>query len=231
MASGKAVLGSLLGRLIFTTARVSEVEPLSTNFRRVVLEGKELCGSNWTPGDKLQVFLGGELRTYTPVQWDRAGGVTSLVLYVHGEAPGARWAKTVAAGDSVQFFGPRKSLKLAETSGRQVLFGDETSFGLAASLWTLRQGRDVELVFEVSDAAESGAVLSKLGLTAKLVEREVGEEHLPALTEHLQSAQQSGAAPIFSGRAQAIQSLQRTLGRSFRGPTKAYWSLGKRGLD
>jgi hypothetical protein len=47
----------------------------------------------------------------------------------------------------------------------------------------------------------------------------------------LQRAQRAGFSPIFTGRAQAIQSLQRSLGRTFRGPTAAYWSLGKRGLD
>jgi NADPH-dependent ferric siderophore reductase len=232
MASGKAIIGSLLGRLVFTKARVSEVASLSSSFRRVVLEGDGLAGTKWSPGDKLQVFLAsGDMRTYTPLSWDSERGLTSVVLYVHGDAPGAQWARTLAQGDAVQFFGPRKSLRLADAKGPQVLFGDETSFGVAVALSSLRQGRDLELVFEVSRAAECRSVLNSLGLTATLVERAPGDVHLAELVERLQAAERAGFSPVFTGRAQAIQALQRSLGRTFRGPTVAYWSLGKRGLD
>jgi NADPH-dependent ferric siderophore reductase len=232
MASGKALLGSLLGRLLFTQARVTEVTAPSANFRRVVLEGEGLTHAKWSPGDKIQVFLAdGEMRTYTPLLWDAQRGLTALMLYVHGDAPGARWAKTVAPGAAVQFFGPRKSLKLAEAQGPKILFGDETSFGIAAAFWSLRQGSDIELMFEVSREGECWTVLESMDLKATLIERTPADAHLSVAVERLQAAQLAGFTPIFTGRAQAIQSMQRSLGRSFRGPTAAYWSLGKRGLD
>lgn len=58
-----------------------------------------------------------------------------------------------------------------------MLFGDETSFGLAAAL----QSRPAagEMVFEVSGAAESCAVLTAIGLgRATVVERRDDDAHL-----------------------------------------------------
>ena len=59
------------------------------------------------PGDKVQVFLPDiGMRTYTPLSWETRGATTFLA-YVHGDTPGATWAKRVKAGDEVSFFGPR----------------------------------------------------------------------------------------------------------------------------
>ncbi|MBU8898508.1 hypothetical protein KRR26_23130 [Corallococcus sp. M34] len=49
MASGKALLGSVLGRLLFRSARITEAEELSPRFRQVTWTGPELRGVAWTP--------------------------------------------------------------------------------------------------------------------------------------------------------------------------------------
>lgn len=239
MASGKAIIGGVLGRFLFRDASVERVRDLSPHFRWLELAGDGLRGAAWSAGDKVQVFLPRVgMRTYTPLGWDTARGATQLLVYLHGQGPGAEWGRAVRAGDRCQFFGPRGSLPLASLQGPVVLFGDETSFGVAHALRTLRAGGDgVEQVFEVSSRPESEAVLGELGLARSAVlERQPGERHLGAVAERLQSAlrERPGAWLVMTGRAQAIQQLRGQLRQAGVGAgqkVKAYWSLGKAGLD
>jgi hypothetical protein len=119
-----------------------------------------------------------------------------------------------------------------------VLFGDETSFAVAHALRNLRAGTsDVEQVFEVSSRGESEAVLREFGLAeSNVVEREPGDGHLPAVAERMRAAleRRPGAQLVMTGRAQAIQALRGRLKAAGVGSVqkvKAYWSLGKTGLD
>ncbi len=239
MVSGKAVIGGVLGRFIFRDASVQQVRDLSRHFRWLELEGADLCGASWSAGDKVQVFLPKVgMRTYTPLAWDTARGTAQFLVYLHGTTPGAQWARGVRVGDRCQFLGPRGSLALAALRGPVVLFGDETSFAVAHALRGLRPGaQDIEQVFEVSSRAESEAVLPELGLErSAIIQREVGDVHLPELAARLQAAvtARPGTQLVMTGRAQSIQFLRaqlRRAGVSAEQKVKAYWSQGKTGLD
>ncbi|MCE9672672.1 siderophore-interacting protein [Myxococcus stipitatus] len=241
MASGLAFINGVLGRFLFREARVAQVREVSEHFRLVEMAGEALRDIEWCAGDKVQVYLPdvGLMRTYTPLSWDATLGSTRFLVYMHGDSPGARWGRNVKVGDRCQFFGPRGSLSLESLVGPVVLFGDETSFAVAHTLRNLRPGaRSAEYVFEVSSRAESTGVLAELGLAdAVLVERRDGDAHLPEVEARLREAlgRQSHAHLVMTGRAQAIQALRERL-RSERAPVagqkvKAYWSLGKAGLD
>ena len=239
MASGKAIIGGVFGRFLFRDARVEQVRDLSSHFRWLELVGEGLRDVSWNAGDKVQVFLPRVgMRTYTPLSWDTARGATQFLVYLHGTGPGAEWGRNVRVGDRCQFFGPRASLPLAAYQGPVVLFGDETSFGVAHALKNLRAGTDgVEQVFEVSAREESEAVLREFGLAGSaVVERAPGDGHLPTVAERLQAAlaRRPGAQLVMTGRAQAIQALRGRLKAAGVDPAqkvKAYWSLGKAGLD
>ena len=209
-------------------AVVTAVETLSPHFRLLDLEGSALRSVAWSPGQKLQVMLGAGLlaRTYTPILWDAERGATRLLAYSHGDGPGSHWGSNLAVRDTVSFFGPRRSLDVAGLAS-PALFGDETSFALAASL----VGPTGRFVFEVESIDECRPVLEALGLAgATLVERQPDDAHLESVETALE-----GANFILTGRAGAIQHLSRTL--KARGipssaiRAKAYWSPGKRGLD
>ena len=218
-------------------AKIHAVEALDPAFRLITLRGEALAGARWTPGDKVQLALGGwTSRTYTPIAWE--GSETRLVAYVHGDAPGALWARDVAAGDECLLFGPRSSVDLARLRRPGVVFGDETSFGLAASLQATADGtRDAAFVFEVTSPAASRAVLDRLGISATVVAREPGDAHLAAVEETLVRAFASRQAThgVLTGKATSIQRLYKAL-RSAGVPAaqvrnRAYWAPGKRGLD
>ena len=246
MASVKTVLGDLVGRLLFREAVVTDVRDVSPRFRRLTLAGKELAGLACSPGDKVQLYLpSGDMRTYTPFAYDGARGEFQLLVYLHapdGDTPGASWGRRVAAGAHVRLFGPRGSLPLASLPPAEpvVLFGDETSFAVARTLGEHASAGAASLVFEVMDAAESRRVLDDLGVgTCELVARSQADGHLPAVSERLRAALAAnpGARLVLTGRAQSIQHVRAALKAQPAAPggqgqkVKAYWSVGKRGLD
>ena len=236
MASAKALLGSVLGRFLFHDSQVTRVREVSRAFRQVDCEGPALRGQGWTPGDKVQVYLPGlGMRTYTPLSWDEQRGATSFLVYLHGDSPGAKWGRDVKVGDAVQFFGPRRSLVLSEGAAPVVLFGDETSFAVAHAFRTAAK-RDVTPVFEVSNREDCQPALRELGFEGRDVERQAGDAHLAQVHERLREALRAkpDATLVMTGRAQSIQALRSRLkgdGERATPKVKAYWAVGKAGLD
>jgi ferric-chelate reductase (NADPH) len=224
-------------------ARVAGVETLSPHFRLVDLEGEALRNVAWTVGQKIQVAMGSGLsaRTYTPISWDADSGRTRVLTFAHGDGPGSRWASGLREGDTCQFFGPRRSLdlsgpNLADLEQPVVLFGDETSFGLAAALRDSAQGAGAMHVFEAFDVAESRPVLEAVGLgQATLIERIADDAHLAAAEAEVLRLAARDAHVVLTGKASSIQRVSRALKTagvaSSRVKTKAYWAPGKIGLD
>ena len=226
-------------KLFTSPATVRRTVDLSPDFRMIDFQHDALKGASWQPGDKVQVKLDGGFitRTYTPIGWDTTQGTTSFLAYCHGPGPGSAWARSVAAGDMRQFFGPRRSLSLSDTAPSAILFGDETSFALAAVLQeTSAPIMQRSYVFEVNDPHQAEAVLAQLGLhDAIAIQRRDDDGHLGAICEAILAAADHASTFILSGRAPSLQYVTRTSkaagigSRSIR--TKAYWGPGKAGLD
>jgi NADPH-dependent ferric siderophore reductase len=224
-------------RWLMRPARVAAVEVLSQHFRLIDLEGEALKGIAWAVGQKLQISMGTGLtaRTYTPISWDAERGRTRLLAFAHGDGPGSRWADALREGDSCQFFGPRRSLDFSGLEAPMVLFGDETSFALAAALRAIPRSR-VSCIFEATDIAESRPVLAAIGLgDATLIARATDDAHLTAASVEVATHAAGGAYVILTGKARSIQHVSRVLKTegvgSSRVKAKAYWAPGKVGLD
>jgi len=231
------VMRTLL-RWLMRPARIAAVETLSPHFRLVHLEGEALRNVAWTVGQKVQVSMGSGLsaRTYTPMSWDADSGRTRMLTFAHGDGPGSRWADGLREGDTCQFFGPRRSLDLSGLESPVMLFGDETSFGLAAALRDCPQAGGAIHLFEASDVAESRPVLEAIGLgEATLIKRTADDAHLAAAEAVVLRLAASGAHFVLTGKASSIQRISRALKAvgvvSSRVKTKAYWAQGKVGLD
>jgi NADPH-dependent ferric siderophore reductase len=227
----------LLGWLM-RPARVTAIETLSPRFRLVELEGEALQDVAWTAGQKIQVAMGAGLsaRTYTPMSWDTSKGRTRLLAFAHGDGPGSRWASSLCEGDICQFFGPRRSLDLAGFVAPVVLFGDETSFGIAAALRNNLQAGGALHMFEASDVVESRQVLDAISLSeARLIARSASDSHLATIEAETLRLAANGAQFILTGKASSIQRISRALKAagvaSSRINAKAYWAPGKSGLD
>ena len=234
----------VLLKLVARPATVTAVEALGPRFRLLTLAGEALQGVAWRPGDKVQMLLGGFVsRTYTPLSWDSERGVTQLLAYLHGDAPhatpGAAWADGVARGDACQVFGPRPSLKLAQRTRNAVFFGDETSFAAAAAFNAMSGWlHKVSFVFEVSQVDECRPVLQALNLReAVLVPRAPDGAHLADVDEQIDRVAVATRAHdvVLTGQAGSIQHLVRAHKQRGKASadvvTKAYWAVGKSGLD
>jgi len=226
-------------RLFLRPVRVIASTSLATRFRLIDLECVAFESHRWSPGQKVQIKIGGglEMRTYTPVRWDAARGVTRIVAFAHGEGPGSEWVHRARPGDERQVFGPRRSLAMEPLAASTIVFGDETSFGLAASLC----GRDasaqgVRAVFEVGAIAESRRVLDALGIRPlALMERRTDDSHLLELLSAMVPPMDGSTHYVLTGKASSIRQMSRALKaqgvESRRIRAKAYWAPGKTGLD
>lgn len=229
-----------LTRIFMKRATVRECRPLGERFRLVTLSGDALRGVHWTPGKKVQVAVGSwAYRTFTPLSWDADQGTTQLLLFLHGDAPASAWGRTLTTGDACTLFGPRDSLDLPALGRPLLIFGDETSLGLAYSMRFTPSGAGrVSMVFEVNSGEAARVVLEQLQLgDADLIERKPDDAHLgeveEVVVEHLKTRSIESFA--LSGKASSIQRVSkrlRSLGVSrSQLRTRAYWAPGKVGLD
>ncbi len=224
-------------KAFLTRATVSAVRELGEKFRLIELEGPELRGVKWKPGDKIQVRVAAlAMRTYTPVVWDAMNGRMSVLAYLHGNGPGSEWAAAMKTGMSCAFWGPSRAVNVPATDGPIVLFGDETSIGTAAALRGARAGRDDRFIFEVSSVDATRMVLESLGLPgAVLVEK--GQERTENAVRAVAAADgEIGATRIWlTGRVKSMRRLSASLVMSgvslFSLRSKPYWMEGIPGLD
>lgn len=226
-------------RWLTKTARVASLEVLG-DFRWITLEGESLRGVDWVPGQHVQMMLGGwAKRTYTPMSWDRTRGIVEILGFGHGDGPGASWLRSLEVGTACHLFGPQRSLDLVAATRPSLLFGDETSFGLArAARQAQGGGKEPHVILEVSSVASTAPMLERLELSAiTLIERRDDERHVPDLIAKVGEVVQREqiAHCILSGKASSIQAVHRRareLGLSGkRIQSKPYWATGKRGLD
>jgi len=206
---------SAVTKMLFRSAVVSEVVPLSGHFRLIQLEGDELKEVAWVPGQKIQVHLGDLLcRTYTPIEWNSVEGWTRIVAFLHGNGPGSEWASSVRPGTLCQFIGPRSSLDFSANKGQTIFFGDETSIGAAVA--HQRNSNYAEWIYflEVSSLPESLEVVERFGLKdAKLIAKVPGAQHLLEVERLMMEANTVAPAShwIFTGNAQSIQEVKKVL--------------------
>jgi NADPH-dependent ferric siderophore reductase len=236
-------LTQALARLFMKQATIAEATDVGGGFHVIALESPQFRAASWAPGHKLQIAVSGSLtyRTYTPVEWDGERGRTWIIAYAHGAAPGSDWARHARPGDSCEVFGPRASLDLGATAPPSLLFGDETTFGLAASLQHQPTAGPVHCLFEVNsaDTVRAALDLESFGIgNATLFDRLPADAHLDAIAARaLAAAADAGPATrfILTGKATSIQRLRAALKQhgvpASRMLSKPYWSPGKKGLD
>lgn len=239
-ANNAGLVESAMRKIFMRSATIVEVADVGDAFRLITVDGDALRDASWTPGDKIQVQLGGWVqRTYTPIDWDSEEGLVRILVFLHANGPGTQWASSARAGDECIVFGPRKSIDLTRFgSALVVLFGDETSIGLALALRKFLQPESLYLFLEVSSLAESQAVIAHFGLEqATLREHAENDLQLLELQEKMLSVLQATPAShcVLTGKASSIQQIQKRLKKTHDKPkrfqTKAYWAAGKKGLD
>lgn len=233
------LLESAMHRLFMRQVNVLDIEDFGSAYRIVTLGGEALREIPWTPGDKIQVQLGGWIqRTYTPIDWDAENGRTRILVYLHADAPGTRWARALRKGDACVVFGPRKSIERSRLLGPVMFFGDETSLGVASALFNHASAPAAQMMFEVSALADAKPIVERLRLVdAHLCARKENDGHFTEMESRISVFLRAHdkADIVLTGKATSIQRITRLLRHSDAGAgrrqSKAYWAPGKVGLD
>jgi len=236
----KAVLG-WLGEKFCQPARIVSIKVVSEHFRLIHIESPSFSKMKWKAGDKIQINTGDwDVRTYTPIAHDSTLAQIQLLVFVHGNGPGAFWAKNLKKGDLCDVFGPSSSLSLRESEMPQVLFGDETSFAVAAAFKNFYgSAADLSWIFEVNSVEESKHVCEQIGIlqNATFVEKQSTTEHLAEVLKKLRSRLDVARHTdlFLTGNAKSIQWIRNQIRElnhaNTRTVMKAYWSKGKVGMD
>ncbi|WP_197086552.1 siderophore-interacting protein [Sphingobacterium sp. IITKGP-BTPF85] len=75
-----------------------------------------------------------EYRNYTIAYHDMQLGILDIIFHIHNNGPGSSYADTLSVGDHLYISSPRGHKVYNPKFQHQLLFGDETSLGLACSL-------------------------------------------------------------------------------------------------
>ncbi|TGL88809.1 siderophore-interacting protein [Leptospira congkakensis] len=224
--------------IFITETKISKIERLTNAFVLIEMKGKKLKESNWVPGGKVQVDVGiFTYRTFTPINVDKAEGKLSFLCFKHHNGPASHWINALKVGDPCEVFGPRESLDFSSLEGDAILFGDETSFGIAKVLQNKLEKKS-HLFFELTSTETSKEALEKLGVTGeRMIERSADGSHLQKLSQEIvdRISQIPDAKIFLTGRASSIQQVRNYLKNSGIPTNKlkvrAYWADGKKGLD
>lgn len=236
--SSSPVRGENLPRWLGKDAEISAVDVWADHFRVIELQGDASREVAWTAGQKIQIALGGMpvARSYTLIASHSVRGSTRLLSFLHGTAPGNDWARTAAPGAPYQLVGPHRSVNLGSGHAPIVLVGDEPTFDLPAALRHAHPERQLTVLMDAGDPQECKPIIERLELAgALIVKRKADEAHLSAIKAHVTAQAHTKAAFVMTGRASSIQHVQRALKqqivRSSCLHAKAYWALGKAGLN
>lgn len=226
---------SLLTRSL-TRATVESAEPAAGRIRRISLT----CPAplDWTPGQQIRVQVAGvpgPRRTYSV--WDHHGRTLELRVLDHGgDAPGARWARTALAGQTVRFSGPEGGF-VPRPGPHHLFVGDETaSAAFGPMMRALRaEGADVRAVVEIGSEAERLPLPGEVSWVLRHAASAAFSSALVAAVRERELPAGPGVAYV-AGEARTVQAVRRHLVSERGWPrrsvvTKPFWTPGRKGMD
>lgn len=141
------------------SGRVLAVHQLTPRMRRVTVQADSMVGVPIRPAQDVELHLreaGGRRvkRRYTIRHARPDVGELDLDVLLHGDSPGSTWGATAAAGDEIQFQGPRGKLELTRADWH-LLAGDESALpAIAAICEALPEGERAIAVIEVQGQSD-----------------------------------------------------------------------------
>ncbi|WP_306208193.1 siderophore-interacting protein [Actinoplanes sp. RD1] len=234
----------LLDRLLLA-ARVDAVAPLGPRLRLITLTGPDLAGLDWVPGRHVRLqlapgpaavdWLVGTLRTYTV--WSYADRTMELVVFDHGNGPGAEWARTARPGDELMLMRPQGTFVTAPAP-YHLFAGEETAqAAYGPMLRALPPGARVFGRFEVDSPDERLDLRpgGDLEWSYRRGRSAASSETLVEAVRGLELPAEPGRAYL-AGEARTIQLVRRHLVEERHWPrrnviTKPFWTPGRKGMD
>ncbi|WP_089099323.1 siderophore-interacting protein [Streptomyces hyaluromycini] len=218
--------------LLTLRGTVTEAEQITARMRRLRIDGEQLAGLDVRPGQQVRVLVTGlTLRTYSVWRYDPSGVVELCVLDHSEGGPGARWGRTVEAGEPVRLRRPEGTFTLRPDAAHHVFVGDETAaVAFGAMLAALPEEARISGCVETETAADRLPLPHAERLDWVL---RAGTS-LPEAVRRL--APEPGGVAYVAGEARAVQAVRKVLvqeaGWDRRAVlTKPFWTPGKRGME
>ncbi|MBB6130620.1 FAD-binding oxidoreductase [Mucilaginibacter lappiensis] len=176
-----------------------------------------------------------DYRNYTVVCQDIEKGILEIIFHIHGNGVGSRYIDTLKTSDELYISSPRGRAPYDPKVKRYLIYGDETSLGLACSLlpFLKKNEHHFHFYFELDEANKNAPRLLGLeNFTAfpknGLFNNEKWIKDLPVF----QVAGWQAANFVLTGNATSVQTFRKVLKNATIGKVIAqgYWLEGKKGL-
>ncbi len=214
---------------------VTHTELLSQAVKKICFKG-DLKKLNFQPGSYIDFRVGDtEARRYTASYADTETGALELIVHLHGKAQGSLFMDNLKMGDAINMNTPRTHKYYDKSAKELVVFGDETSLGLARSfLPVLKKNKQpFRFYFELDEAnknipellyLENFTVFPKNGL----FRNEEWISNLPVI----QTPEWQEANFVLTGNVRSAQTFKKVLKNKGHGKIylHGYWLEGKKGL-
>lgn len=111
-------------------AVVTNIHYYHPQFKKIVFQGDDLKGLKCKPGAQIEPRVSDtDFRHYNPSAFDSSTGTCEMLIYLHKQGAGSRWAENVQPGEPVYLMGPANKISLNTSAPKVVLLGDETAIG------------------------------------------------------------------------------------------------------
>lgn len=215
---------------------VTATDYINPYIKSIRFEGN-LSGLNFQLGYAIGLRVSDtEMRNYTASFSDTEEGILKITTHLHGTAPGSLFMDNLEIGNQIRITIPRGKKMYDECVERQLIFGDETSLGLACAFQPVLQQNNHQFQFYFELDKENENIPQLMGLENYTVfpkYRTFRTEHLIDDLPILQTSEWQTANFILTGNANSIQTFRKALKRykiSGKIYSQAYWAEGKSGL-
>ena len=237
-AASRRLSRRLIGQF-FRTGQVTEVRPVAARMRRITLAVPQLT---WMPGQQIRVCVGsvaasgswldGRRRTYSV--WGYDGALLQLCVLDHGDGPGARWARSVQAGDEV-LFSPPEGAMVIRPAAHHLFAGEETAAVAFGPMLKALGDVPYRAVIEVDAPASRLPLPDGVTWHYRGGAPAASSASLTAAVKELDLPAEPGSAYL-AGEARTVQAIAQHLVRERGWPRRAirskpFWTPGKTGLD
>lgn len=208
---------------------------LSQNIRKICFKG-DFKNFDFHPGHHVDFRVTNtDVRRYTPSFFDIENGILEFIYYLHGDGPGARFMNNLEPGETVNINQPRGHKYYDSSVEKYVIFGDETSIGLACSFLSLlkQNAHQFHFYFELDE--DNKNIPAQLGLKNSTVFTKNTITKNESLINNLLVFQETGwesAQFVLTGNAKSVQAFRKGAKTHTDGKIHAhgYWLEGKKGL-
>lgn len=199
------------------SARVLSAETLAGCLRHVVIHSDAIATlSGYSPGMELAIYVDGSTqqlrRKYSVFRFRPEQGEIELLIYLHGQGPGSRWAAQLRPGDTLWFRGFTGRITLDTTASRHWFLGDETTLAPFAAMVAAAQ-TPCEGVIEGDTRLP--ALLDHLWLPFTAVSRRTGQDS--SLINIARALELTDSTSIYiAGAATTVTAVHHVLARERR---------------